>query len=120
MKANRTIVCFFVTAAGIAAGVLSKPKPAAVTSFTRRESSASVESNAPSPSAATTDPVATALATLLHHRDFKQLAEAGTLIRNLDRNAMTDLLNRLEGLRTEDADRLLVRLMADWTRRDIE
>src|SRR5262245_51875902 len=116
MKAARVITSAVVLTIGIALGFLSKP--AGPTLNSPETESAPKASTSSSSSAS--DRVSTAFARLLHQSDFQQLAEAGSIVRDLDNREMGALLDRLERQISGDADNLLKRLLSDWTRRDPE
>jgi hypothetical protein len=114
MTAARIVTSLVVTAIGIAFGIMSRPGDARFTPTRANESS----DVAISSSSSTPDRVTATLASLLHQSDLRQLAQAGILARDLNEREMGELLDRLERLISDDADNLLLRLVADWTRRD--
>jgi hypothetical protein len=114
MTAARIVTSLVVTAIGIAFGNMSKPGDARFRP-TRASESFDV---ATSSSSSAPDRVTATLASLLHQSDLRQLAQAGILARGLNEREMAELLDRLERLISDDADNLLLRLVADWTRRD--
>lgn len=109
---KRPIPILIAVVTGAAVGFLARPEtrsPDAAKPSVTGEKSTSAESR---------DPIDTILGALTQQGAFRQLAQIGELLNELDDEQMAQLMNRLSKLPRNERDILLPRLMAEWTRRN--